>query len=216
MDAELQTLKLEHELVLQRSEELDKGLSSAETDKLCTLQRENNEIFSKCSHLELENNNLMAKMDSIQQDYDSIEVKYNTLVSENETLKTKLSAIQCDLDSAKSELSEGLRADEHNTSEHSTTELSSIERYVIDKLRKIVSLEIPVEYCKDIAEKDEASGKELEDQLDMVAALVKMTVDLRWKNDTLERNLVEYSRQLRDLSAQLSGRDKQVCKFKFY
>ncbi|XP_052122352.1 thyroid receptor-interacting protein 11 isoform X2 [Frankliniella occidentalis] len=212
------SLKSQFQLVESEKEDLLSKLSSLQSEnndllsKLSSFQSENNDLLSKLSSFQSENNDLLGKIDSIQLDLESLEVKYSTLLSENGTLKTKLGAAQCDLDSANSELSERMRVDDQNTSETNCSDMTSTEKYVIDKLKNIVSLEIPEEYFKDIAVRDGDNEKELEAQLDMVAALVKMTVDLRWKNDTLERNLVEYTRQLRDLSAQLSSRDKQVVK----
>ncbi|KAK3913989.1 Thyroid receptor-interacting protein 11 [Frankliniella fusca] len=226
------SLKIEHEKLLLNLEKIKEerdNLKSVEMEKeeiaskLSSLQsqfqlleleseKEKGVLITRLSSSESEKNDLLGKIDSFQLDIESLEVKYSTLLSENETLKTKLGAIQCDLDSANSELSERRTNDDHNISEPNSSDITSTEKYVVEKLKSIISLEIPEEYCKDIAVRDEECEKELEDQLDMVAALVKMTVDLRWKNDTLERNLVEYTRQLRDLSAQLSSRDKQVAK----
>lgn len=210
LELQFESLKLENESLQQKAESQEQNISVVESEQVSILKKEKEDLLSSLSLMKAENCDLLMRVDSIQLDFESMEVKYSTVVSENETLKTKLGAAQCDVESLRSELSERVRIDEHNTSEQSSSDLSSIERYVIDKLKNIVSVDIPDEYCKDIAERDEASEKELEDQLDMVAALVKMTVDLRWKKDTLERNLVEYTRQLRDLSAQLNGRDKQV------
>lgn len=220
LESQFQSLTLQHESLQHNSDSIQQNISAVESERVRVLEKENEDLLSSLSLLKSENCDLLTRIDSVQLDYESLEVKHSTVVSENETLKTKLSAAHCDAESLRSDLSERLRTDEHNTSEQSSADLTSTERYVIDKLKKIVSVDIPEEYCKDIAERDEASENELEDQLDMVAALVKMTVDLRWKKDTLERNLMEYTRQLRDLSAQLNGRDKQVrlstalCSFK--
>lgn len=209
LQSQYQSLTLEKEDLEKKSVILEDQLLSDHSERLSFLEKEKEDLISKLSFIQSENTDLLTKIDSIQLDFDSLDVKYTTVLSENETLKTKLNAVHCDLESAKSDLS-GRTNVENITSEQHSAELISTERYVVEKLRKIVSLEIPDEYCKDIAERDDVLEKELEDQLDMVAALVKMTVDLRWKKETLERNLVEYTRQLRDMTAQLSARDKQV------
>lgn len=209
LQSQHQSLTSEKDDVEKKYAILEDKLLSDHSLKLSSLEKEKEDLISKLSLIQSENTDLLTKIDSIQLDFDSLEVKYTTVLSENETLKTKLKAAHCDLESAKSGFS-GKSNVENITSEQHSAELISTERYVVEKLRKIVSLEIPDEYCKDIAERDDVLEKELEDQLDMVAALVKMTVDLRWKKETLERNLVEYTRQLRDMTAQLSARDKQV------